>query len=94
METRKVQMTGGSSFVITLPKDCINSLKIKKNDPLGLVVQSDGTLLITPKSDSRDDERLKEFDVDDVDDPKFMKEATELVEEIMDRHGINKAKWL
>ena len=30
----------------------------------------------------------------DVDDPKFMKEATELVEEIMDRHGINKAKWL
>ncbi len=42
MEIRKVQITGGSSYVVTLPKDWAESLKIKKNDPLGLIVQPDG----------------------------------------------------
>jgi phosphate uptake regulator len=49
MEIRRVQLTGGSSYIITLPKEWINSVHIKKNDPLGMHIQSDGTLLITPK---------------------------------------------
>ena len=49
MEIRKVQVTGGSSYVITLPKEWIKSSNIKKNDSLGITIQSDGTLLITPK---------------------------------------------
>ena len=48
MEIRRVQMTGGSSYVITLPKEWIKSVNIKKNDQLGLIRQSDGTLLINP----------------------------------------------
>ena len=32
MEIRKVQITGGSSFVITLPKDWAQAQKIRKND--------------------------------------------------------------
>jgi len=40
-------MTGGSSYVITLPKDWVESTHIRKNDPLGVIVQPDGTLLIT-----------------------------------------------
>lgn len=51
MEIRRVQMTGGSSFIITLPKDWVKKVNIGKNDPIGLVQQPDGTLLITPKMD-------------------------------------------
>ena len=49
MEIRRVQMTGGASFVVTLPKDWAEGQKIKKNDPVGLIVQPDGTLLGTKK---------------------------------------------
>jgi phosphate uptake regulator len=72
METRKVQMTGGSSYVITLPKEWITSLKIKKNDPLGVEVQPDGTLVITPKTTTEDVQSTKEIVIDDVDDPMYL----------------------
>jgi phosphate uptake regulator len=58
-------MTGGSSFVITLPKEWANSLKIKKNDPLGLITKPDGTLLITPKITGEQTQKIKEFEVSD-----------------------------
>jgi phosphate uptake regulator len=47
MDIRRVQMTGGSSYVLTLPKEWIKSLQIKKNDPLGIVIREDGDLFIT-----------------------------------------------
>jgi len=49
MEIRKVQNTGGASYIITLPKKWVKSFNIKKNDPLGVIVQPNGALLITPK---------------------------------------------
>ena len=66
MEIRRVQMTGGSSYVVTLPKDWIKSLKVKKNDPLGLLMQSDGTLLVTTKMTQDKTHRIKEFEVNDT----------------------------
>ena len=39
MDIRKVQVTGGSSYVITLPKDWAEAQQVKKNDPLGLIAQ-------------------------------------------------------
>ena len=72
MEIRKVQVTGGSSFVISLPKTWASSLKIKKNDPLGIVIQPNGTLLITPKINEEKTQRAKEFNVDKISDPKFL----------------------
>ena len=65
MEIRRVQITGGSSYAITLPKEWIKSVNIKKNDPLGLLVQSDGTLLITSKTDLIREQRVKEFDINE-----------------------------
>ena len=56
-------MTGGSSFIITLPKDWIKSANIQKNDPIGLLQQSDGTLLITSKMNKEQLQREKEFRV-------------------------------
>ena len=72
MEIRKVQVTGGSSYVITLPKEWVKSVNIKKNDPLGLIAQPDGTLLITPKTTGEPVHRTKEFSVDTIDDPEYL----------------------
>lgn len=66
METRKVQVTGGSSYVITLPKEWITSLKIKKKQQLGIITQPDGTLLITPKLSDEKIQRMKEIHVDET----------------------------
>jgi len=58
MEIRRIQQTGGSSFIITLPKEWIKLNKINKNDQLGLFSKSDGTLLITPKMISKKPSKL------------------------------------
>jgi len=72
MEIRKVQMTGGSSYVISLPKTWIKAMDINKNDSLGLVTQPDNTLLITTKITGEQEEITKEFDVDRINDPTFL----------------------
>jgi phosphate uptake regulator len=72
MEIRRVQMTGGSSYALTLPKEWITSLNIKKNDPIGLLKQSDGTLLITPKINRERTQRTKEFRVDNTTNTNYL----------------------
>jgi phosphate uptake regulator len=72
MEIRKVQITGGSSFVISLPKAWAKSLNIEKNDPLGLVTQPDGTLLITTKITGEQVQIAKEFDVDNINELNYL----------------------
>jgi phosphate uptake regulator len=72
MEIRRVQLTGGSSYIITLPKEWIKSLRIKKNDPLGIHVQSDGTLLLTPKITQEQLPKVKEFDVSRIPKPTYL----------------------
>lgn len=72
MEIRKVQVTGGSSFVITLPKEWAEQQKVKKNDPLGLVAQPDGTLLVTTDLTETPAQRLKTIDVTKITDPIFL----------------------
>jgi phosphate uptake regulator len=72
MEIRRVQMTGGASFVVTLPKDWAESQKIKKNDPVGLTVQPDGTLLVTKKITDDPVQRTKEIDCSTIADPALL----------------------
>ncbi|MGD0534893.1 MAG: PhoU domain-containing protein [Methanoregula sp.] len=72
MEIRRVQMTGGSSFVVTLPKDWIQEMRIKKNDPLGLITQPDGTLLVTKNTTEEPVQRTKEIDIGHITDPSFL----------------------
>jgi phosphate uptake regulator len=72
MEIRRVQVTGGASFVVTLPKGWAEEQKIKKNDPVGLVVQPDGALLITKKITDEPIQRIKVIDSNTVSDPAFL----------------------
>jgi phosphate uptake regulator len=72
MEIRRVQVTGGASFVVTLPKDWAEEQKIGKNDPVGLIVQPDGTLLVTKKITEDPVQRMKEIDSSTLSDPAFL----------------------
>ncbi|MEM2869959.1 MAG: phosphate uptake regulator PhoU [Thermoplasmata archaeon] len=68
MEIRKVQLTGGSSYVLTLPKEWIKALNVKKNDPLGLITQPDGTLLVTTRTTEVRPQRNKDIKVEELRD--------------------------
>lgn len=72
MEIRKVQVTGGSSYIITLPKEWVQSQRIAKNEPLGLIVQSDGNLLVTRNIKERTMQSTRTIDVTDVKDPTYL----------------------
>ncbi len=63
MEIRRVQLTGGSSYVMTLPKEWVKQLNIKKNDPLCIYLQTDGTLMVTPRMTEEHKQKTKEFNI-------------------------------
>lgn len=48
MQIRRVQMTGKSSYTLSLPKEWIVSIGIKKNAPLGMSIKDCGDLIISP----------------------------------------------
>jgi len=72
IETRKVQQTGGSSFIISLPKEWIEKHKIKPKDTLGILSQPDGNLLVSPNINSEDYIKSKDFDVDNISDSNYL----------------------
>jgi len=72
IETRKVQQTGGSSFIVSLPKEWIEKHGIKPKDTVGILSQPDGNLLITPYISSQDYIKEKIFDVDDIKNSDFL----------------------
>lgn len=64
-----MQITGGSSYIVSLPKAWVRDCNINKNDPVGLIVQPDGSLTITPRINGQAAERVKEIDLKDIEDP-------------------------
>jgi len=60
---RKVQITGGSTFVISLPKKWAREAGVKPNDTLGIIQQDDGTLVVTPKLVETESTRTKTFEL-------------------------------
>ena len=47
-ETRKIQFTGKSSYIVSLPKRWIMDLGLKQGDPINVVRQGSSTLQISP----------------------------------------------
>jgi phosphate uptake regulator len=50
---RKVQKTGGDSFVVSLPKTWVRDVGLRAKDPVAVLVQSDSSLLVIPRRDIR-----------------------------------------
>jgi len=72
IEARKVQQTGGSSYIISLPKEWITKHGINAKDTIGVISQPDGNLLITPYMSSEKFIKEKKFDVDEIKDSDFL----------------------
>jgi len=63
---------GGSSYIVTLPKEWVNQNKIGKNDPVYMLIQPDGTLLITTKKTASVGQKLKKIKIDEIKDTQFL----------------------
>ncbi|TGC08754.1 AbrB/MazE/SpoVT family DNA-binding domain-containing protein [Methanolobus halotolerans] len=48
MDTRKVQVTGKSTYIITIPKKWAVRSKLKSGSPLSILYAEDGSLIIKP----------------------------------------------
>ncbi len=73
MEIRKVQITGGSSMMITLPKEWADTVGLKKNDAVSLDVQGDGSLVVYPNGkELKEVSTTKCIDVSDINDRDFI----------------------
>jgi len=72
IEARKVQKTGGSSFIISLPIEWIKKHGISAKDTIGVVSQPDGNLLVTPYLSSEKIVKEKFFDIDEINDSDFL----------------------
>ncbi len=59
MEFRKVQVTGGNSFVVSLPKSWVNDVGLKPKDAVAIIVQPDSSLLIIPRRELREAEKTE-----------------------------------
>lgn len=69
MDLRKIQVTGGSSFMVTLPKDWADSVGLKKNDTVGLQPQADGSMIIYPGGETAASKgSVKTIDTAGIDD--------------------------
>jgi phosphate uptake regulator len=52
MEIRKIQRTGGSTFIVSLPKQWADRVGVTNGMNVGITIRPDGTLLITPNTSS------------------------------------------
>jgi phosphate uptake regulator len=48
-QIRKIQLTGGSTYIVSVPKDWAKNLNLKPGDHVSISVQPDMSLLITPR---------------------------------------------
>ncbi len=52
LEKRRVQLIGGSTYIVSLPKKWVKRVGIAKSDELAMIGQADGSLVIAPEGRS------------------------------------------
>ncbi len=62
-ETRKVQITGGSTFIVSLPKDWVKQKEIEAGDSLVLSPRKDGSIVVSPEREYEKKANVKEIDI-------------------------------
>ena len=66
MDARKVQKTGGSTLIVSLPKKWVNEIGIKNGDSIGFIQQPDGTMLLSPKLAGKKTPRIRVVNVEEM----------------------------
>ncbi len=67
VETRKVQLTGGSTYIISLPKAWATEKDIKAGDHLTVTPRSDGTIVISSERDFEKKVNTKQLSLEGYD---------------------------
>lgn len=65
METRKLQKTGGSTYIVSLPKHWVTDSKLKEGDPVSMTIDDNGLLVLDAALGSRRSSSRIEILVDD-----------------------------
>lgn len=68
MESRKVQITGGSTYIVSLPKPWVVERGISAGDSLWISPAQDGTLILSPKSKEQKEIKKKVLEIRDESD--------------------------
>ncbi|MFW6041038.1 MAG: PhoU domain-containing protein [Thermoplasmatota archaeon] len=63
-ETRKVQITGGSTYIVSLPKSWVVEKEIQPGDALILAPQEDGSIVVSPEREYEKKASVKELNID------------------------------
>ncbi len=71
-ETRKIQKTGGSTYVVSLPKKWIQTSGLRKGDQVALSVTGDGTLTVDPHVPRESERLVKVIEVTHATDSKTL----------------------
>jgi len=72
MDIRRLQITGGSSLTVTLPKEWTTAMKLNRNDSVRVAPQPNGTLMITADLAEDSVRRAREFDATSCTNPTFL----------------------
>ena len=72
MEIRKIQKTGGSSYIVSLPKAWARENGIEKKTQVGIITRHDGTLIITTKIEGEQEHKVKDINIDDINDERLL----------------------
>lgn len=69
MELRKIQVTGGSTHIVSLPKKWVDRNRLGRSDTLAIHEEPDGSLLLVPHGGSRPAHRTLEIRIPDGSGP-------------------------
>jgi phosphate uptake regulator len=91
VELRKLQVTGGSTYVISLPKKWIESINLKPKDQIALIPQHDMSLLLVPHGELKHKEVSESvFDASQIDSPEAI--VTEFIAHYLAGYNIIRVK--
>jgi len=72
VESRKVQVGAGGSYLLVLPKDWAKKMGLKKGDRLDVAVEEDGSLRVAPPIAKKLIFREAELELDSLSNPKWL----------------------
>jgi len=93
-ESRKVQKTGGSTFIVSLPKSWVREKEIEAGDSLILAPQDDGSIIVSSEREYEKKANVKELDIHEEEPASLTRSligiymAGFLMIELKDRSGI------
>jgi phosphate uptake regulator len=91
VEIRKVQVTGGSTYVVSLPKKWIETVDLKPKDQIALIPQPDMSLLLVPRGELKPKEVSESiFDASQISRPEAI--VTEFIAHYLAGYDIIRVK--